>query len=467
MIRRSGPPGELVVVLLTAWTVCAYGQAARSPDIAMRAKLDQAVRRCLKEDGTPSASIALVENGKLFYAAAYGDASLQPETPATTATRYQLASISKTFTAQAILLLEAEGKLSLGDTLSKWYPDLTAASSITLRELLNHTSGYPDHYPQSYPAGIKGRAASPDSIIKQWGHHPLLFAPGTQYHYSNLEYEIAGRIVEKVSGEPLFQFMQERIFHPLQMEATIDLDTIPDGSTELATGYERTALARLEPAPYEGSGWSFGSGQVVTTAQDVALWDVAFLKRITLPPKQLAEELEPARLANDSTYPSALGLFVSHEQGVTRYYHTGGGLGFLAVNMIFPDASRALVVLTNTNVTPTYLKIADELSYLLIPPTEEDRFARALFSQLQNGNLDRSLLSDDLNHFLVSNRVQEYSSSLLALGEVEAFSLFREQVTDGLTTRDYDVIAGGKKIRLHLLLLPDKKVEDVTISAGL
>lgn len=119
---------------------------------------------------------------------------------------------------------------------------------------------------------------------------------------------MAGRIVEKVSGKPLFKFMQERIFRPLHMDATIDLDTIQDGSSALATGYTQTALAPLEPAPYEGPGWSFGSGQVVTTAQDVALWDAAFLKRQLLPARQAAEEVTPANLANGSTYPSALGL---------------------------------------------------------------------------------------------------------------------------------------------------------------
>ena len=110
-----------------------------------------------------------------------------------------------------MLLLAADGKLSLDDTVSKWYPELTSASAVTLRQLLNHTSCYPDHYPESYPAGPKGRATTPDSIIEDWGRHPILFAPGTQYHYSNLEYEIAGRIIEKVSGQRLFTFMQERI----------------------------------------------------------------------------------------------------------------------------------------------------------------------------------------------------------------------------------------------------------------
>jgi CubicO group peptidase (beta-lactamase class C family) len=428
--------------------------------------MDEAIRRCLREDGTPSASVAVVRNGKIVYTAAFGYAVLRPETMATTTTPYQLASISKTFTAQAILLLEADGRLSLDDKVSKWYPTLTDSANITLRELLNHTSGYPDHYPESYPAGPKGKASTPDQIIEKWGHHALLFRPGTQFHYSNLEYEIAGRIVEKVSGIPLFRFIQDRIFEPLGMNASIDLDTIPDGSTALATGYTQTALADLEPAPYEGPGWSFGSGQVVTTAQDVAAWDLAFLDHKVLPQKQADEEITPAQLSNGSTYPSALGLFVSRNEGVRRYYHTGQGLGFEAVNMIFPDTSQAIVVLTNTSVKPTYLKIENELAYIIVPPSTEDAFARTLFAGLRNGKVDDAGISDDLGLYLTPKRLLEFSSSLSQLGPVEAFSLSHTETTDGLTTRNYNVIAGGKSLRLHLLMLPNGKLEDVTVSVG-
>lgn len=448
---------------LMAGTACAQAISVRL-DQATRVRMDQAIRRCLEEDGTPSASVAVVVGGEVSYMGAYGDAALHPKAPALTTTRYQLASISKTFTAEALLLLEADGKLSLTDKVSRWFPDVTGASEISLRELLNHTSGLPDHNAQGYPAGAKSKPTPPDQIIAEWGHHPLLFPPGTQFHYSNLEYQIAGRIAEKVSGTPLFQLMQERIFTPLRMTATIDLDTIPQGSAELATGYVQTALAGLEPAPYEGPGWSFGSGQVVTTAHDVALWDIAFLKGQVLPPQQAAEETTVASLANGTTKPSALGLFVSRDEGVLRYYHTGEAFGFEAVNIIYPNADLAIVVLTNTNVEPTYLKIADELTYLLLPPTEEGAFARNLFAGLQNGRPDLSLFSDDLKQYLTSARLNEYSSSLGALGPPQAFSLDHSQTVDGLTTRDYEVTVAGRRLHMHLLLLPDQKLEDIAVT---
>lgn len=442
-------------------TSIAYGQAI---DIAMRNQFDQAIQRCLQADGTPSASVAIVVDNNLAYAKAFGDAVLKPPLPASTATRYQLASISKTFTAQAVLLLVADGKLSLNDSVSRWFPDLTGASQITVRQLLNHTSGYPDHYPESYPAGPRGAATSPDHIISEWGHHPLLFPPGTQFHYSNLEYEIAGRIVEKVSGEPLFQFMQEHIFGPLQMTSTMDLNTIPSGSSALATGYVQNALAPLQPAPYEGPGWSFGSGQVVSTATDVARWDAAFLEHRVLPEREATDEVTMARLANGSTYPSALGLFVSREDSPLRYYHTGEGLGFEAINLIYPETHMAFVVLTNTNVKPTYLKIANQLTYLLVPPNKDEQFARNVFTALQHGQPDRSAFSDNLNRHMSAALLSEYRASLGSLGPVQSFTVASARKMDNLETRDYDVTAGGHALKFHLLLLPNGRLEDATIS---
>jgi CubicO group peptidase (beta-lactamase class C family) len=306
--------------------------------------------------------------------------------------------------------------------------------------------------------------ASPDHIINEWGHHPLLFAPGTQYHYSNLEYEIAGRIVEKVSGESLFQFMQEHIFGPLQMTSTLDLDTIPDGSTALATGYVQNALAPLQPAPYEGPGWSFGAGQVVTTAEDVARWDAAFLQHRVLPEREAAEEVTMARLANGNTYPSALGLFVSREDAPLRYYHTGQGIGFEAINLIYPEAHTAFVVLTNTNAKATYFKIANQLINLLVPPNKDEQFARKIFAGLQHGQPDRSAFGEDLNRYMTDAMLAEYRSSLGSLGPVQSFTVASTRTTDNLETKDYNVTVGGHALKLHLLLLPDGRLEDATIT---
>jgi D-alanyl-D-alanine carboxypeptidase len=448
------------MIVLTGVAALSYNpQMGRDPS----EEIDRIIQRCLSEDGTPSASVAIVRDGQIVYAKAFGKASLAPPRPVETQTRYQLASLSKTFTAQAILLLAAEEKLSLSDTVSRWYPDLTGANKITVRQLLSHTSGFPDHYPQTYPAGPRTKAAEPDTIIAQWGKHPLLFVPGTEFRYSNLNYLIAGRIVEKLSGKPLFQFMTERIFHPLGMTATLDLDKLAPDSDSLSTGYVRVALAPLRPAPYEGPGWSFGSGQVVSAAKDVALWDIALLQHRILPEPEATEEVTPVKMINGNNAPVALGLFVSETDGVTRYYHTGQSLGFMAANFIYPEAKFAVVVLCNSSATATNLKIAFQLTYLLLPPSRWDSLARRVFSGLQNGRVDE-LFSEALKNHMSAAILDDYRSSLGRLGTVQSFVLDSQRTIDGLQTRDYSISAGGHRLKLHLLFLASGLIEDVQIT---
>ncbi len=425
------------------------------------------VRRTLAEDGTPSASIAIVLDGKLAYAAAFGDAILSPHAPATTQTRYQLASLSKSITAAALLLLEQDGKLSLDDHVARWLPDLTQADRVTVRELLEHTAGYPDHYPQTYPAGPRTRPTTPDTILAEWAHHPLLFTPGKDFHYSNLNYVIAGRIAEKVAGEPLFAYLRKRMFGPLGMASTMDLDEITPASPDVATGYARHALAPRQAAPAEGRGWSFGAGQVVTTATDLARWDEAFLAGTLLMPAQAREEVSAPQLASGQQSEYALGLYVSQTGGRTIYSHVGQGLGFLAVNRIYPSERAAVVVLTNDSSALAFAHIADRIEYLAVPPPPQDADARRLFASVQSGQPDRTRFTTDLNAYFDEQVARQYRSSLGPLGPPVSFKLRSQNQADGITTVTYDVVAGGHGLRLVEQVVADGKLESFQVQEAL
>ncbi len=425
-----------------------FSAVAAGPALKTSAAVDAIVRRTLEEDGSPSASVAIVIGGQLAYASAFGLAKLDPAQSATTSTRYQIASISKTLTAEGILRLEQMGKLSIGDKVAKWLPGLTAATQVTLRDLLTHTAGYPDHYPQTYPAGRRVDPTTPDRILAEWGRHKLLFAPGSNFHYSNLDYLILARVIEKVSGQPFFDFLSQQIFAPLGMSDTVDLDHLTDHTPDLATGYVRPALGPLEPAPHEGAGWSFGSGQVVTTAKDLAYWDAAFLAGSLLAPAQAEEEVTAPALPNGTTSEYALGLFVSHRGGRTVFYHIGQGLGFLAVNRIYPAEHAAIVVLTNDSSALTFQHISDRLEYIIVPPTRHDAEVRAVFASLQKGRPNRKFFKADLNAYFDARMISDYAKSLGKLGPVVSFTLRSESEADGLTTRAYTVVAGTQRLRL-------------------
>lgn len=185
----------------------------------LQQKIDTVAIGVLAKTGVPSTSIVVVKNGQIAYVKAYGDARIDPQVTATPDMRYSIGSISKQFTATAILMLQEEGKLSLDDKVSKYISNLTRADDVTIRELLSHTSGYQDFWPQDYVMEPMLHPVTAGQIMDIWGHKPLDFDPGTQWQYSNTNYVIAGVIAEKVSGMPLFKFLQERIFDPLDMNS--------------------------------------------------------------------------------------------------------------------------------------------------------------------------------------------------------------------------------------------------------
>jgi D-alanyl-D-alanine carboxypeptidase len=170
---------------------------------AEASQVDASVRTVMERNGIPAISLAIVRNDQIAYAKAYGRAELpNPEASnrdrlVSTATRFAIGSVSKEFTAAAMLLLADRGKLSLDDPVSRFLPKLTGAAQVTIRELLNHTAGYRDYFLEEYIPARMQRATTVDSILKEWAERPLDFIPGTQWQYSGTNYVIAGRIMRR------------------------------------------------------------------------------------------------------------------------------------------------------------------------------------------------------------------------------------------------------------------------------
>src|SRR5262249_25453878 len=211
-------------------------------------------------------------DGAIAYANAYGNARVQPPTKATPSMRYSIGSVSKQFTAAAILLLAEEGKLSLDDKVSQFVPDLTRANDVTLRQLLSMTSGYPDYWPQDYVMVPMQKPITARQIIADWARRPLDFATRAQWQYSNNNYVIAGAIVEKAGGRPLVEFLKERVFGPLKMDSVMIIDEAPLGAGD-PERYERFGVGPLRIAPKEGPGWLYAAGELAMSLSDLARWD--------------------------------------------------------------------------------------------------------------------------------------------------------------------------------------------------
>src|ERR1700678_458802 len=286
VVRRAALLFTITVSLAFATSLQAQIDSGLSPQL--RSSIDDVAQEVLKTTGVPSASIAIVQDGKITYTHAYGNAKLDPQMAATPAMLYSIGSISKQFTATAILLLAQEGKLSLDDPVSKYVPGLTDGDHVTIRELLSHTSGYQDYWPQDYVPPMMLKPISAEQIMDMWARKPLDFPPGTKWQYSNTNYVIAGVIVEKVSGMPLLQFLSQRVFTPLNMKsvANTNLNKLPPTDP---TGYFRYALGPLHPAPKEGRGWMFAAGELAMTAEDLAKWDISMMDQTVLKPASYRE----------------------------------------------------------------------------------------------------------------------------------------------------------------------------------
>ena len=335
-----------VAALLLILAPARGGAVAQQLGVAERSRIDSAVAAVLATTGAPSASIAVVRGGEIAYEKAYGEARIDPRTPASSSMRYSIGSVSKQFTATAVLLLAEEGQLSVDDKVAKWFPHLTRANDVSIRQLLSMTSGYQDYWPQDYVFTDMQRSATATSIMQRWAGKPLDFEPGTKWQYSNTNYVIAAAIVEKVAGVPFMDFLRRRIFTPLRMTTVHDFDAGPLGASDAAP-LLRNALGPLRLAPKEGKGWLFGAGQLAMTARDLALWNISVMNRSLLTEPSYRTMQRDMLLESGLPTRYGLGVGVSSVAGRRRISHGGAVSGYTTSNEIYPDERAAIVVFTN------------------------------------------------------------------------------------------------------------------------
>jgi D-alanyl-D-alanine carboxypeptidase len=445
----------------------ANAQGQLSPE--MQQKIDKVATDALAKSGVPSASIAVVKDGQVAYLHAYGNARLDPATAARPEMRYSIGSISKQFTAAAILLLQEQGKLSLDDRVGKFIPELEGANDVSIRQLLSHTSGYQDYWPQDYLMPMMLQPTTAQKILGTWARKPLDFEPGTKWQYSNTNYVIAGLIVEKASGKFLLQFLQERVFTPLGMKSVSDIDQAKLGDTDL-TGYMRYALGPPRPAPKEGKGWLFAAGELAMPAEELAKWDISIIDQKLMRPSSYQAFETEVLLKNGLGTRYGLGVDVSSEFGHRALSHGGEVSGYTAENMVFPDERVAVVVLTNQDAADASGSIARGIAPLLLDsddPATPDKMAQArkIFDGLQRGTIDRSLFTDNANFYFDEQALKDFSSSLGPLGEPQEFVQMHQGLRGGMKLRTYSVKFPKITVRVWTYEMPDGKLEQYQLAA--
>ena len=456
----------VVLIILVIAALSATAQTQLTSDV--RDKIDKLAAEALAKTGVPSASVAVVTNGQIVYLKAYGDARLDPRTPATAEMRYSIGSISKQFTATAILMLQEQGKLSLDDKVARFIPDLTRAKEVTIRQLLSHTSGYQDYWPQDYVMPMMLQPITAQKILDLWARKPLDFDPGTKWQYSNTNYVIAGVIVEKASGMPLLELLSAKVFTPLGMKSVINIDQEKLGETD-PTGYLRYALGPLRPSPKEGKGWLFAAGELAMPAQDLARWDISIMDQKLLKPSSYRDFETEVLTRNGLGTHYALGLSVGSDGGHRFLSHGGEVSGFTAENIVFPDERVAVAVLTNQDAAGAAGQIARGISPLLLategPATPRKvEQAQKIFAGLQRGTIDRSLFTDNANSYFSELALKDFASGLGPLGTPQAFTQVSQGLRGGMTLRVYQIRFAQKSLRAWTYEMPDGKLEQYQIA---
>ncbi len=456
----------VVLIILVIAALSATAQTQLTSDV--RDKIDKLAAEALAKTGVPSASVAVVTNGQIVYLKAYGDARLDPRTPATAEMRYSIGSISKQFTATAILMLQEQGKLSLDDKVARFIPDLTRAKEVTIRQLLSHTSGYQDYWPQDYVMPMMLQPITAQKILDLWARKPLDFDPGTKWQYSNTNYVIAGVIVEKASGMPLLELLSAKVFTPLGMKSVINIDQEKLGETD-PTGYLRYALGPLRPSPKEGKGWLFAAGELAMPAQDLARWDISIMDQKLLKPSSYRDFETEVLTRNGLGTHYALGLSVGSDGGHRFLSHGGEVSGFTAENIVFPDERVAVAVLTNQDAAGAAGQIARGISPLLLAtegtatPRKVEQ-AQKIFAGLQRGTIDRSLFTDNANSYFSELALKDFASGLGPLGTPQAFTQVSQGLRGGMTLRVYQIRFAQKSLRAWTYEMPDGKLEQYQIA---
>lgn len=435
----------------------------------MKTKIDQAVQEVLRSTGTPSAQVGVAAGGTVVFTAAYGRARLEPPAPATLDMKYGVGSVSKQFTAAAVMILLEQGKLRLDDPVSTWFPELAHSSDVTLRNLLNQVSGYTDYYTEDYLTPELATATTPIAIIRRWTSKPLDFAPGTKWEYSNTNYGLAALIVEKVSGLPFFQFLQDSVLQPAGLMHVIDL-----GGSEVPAvpqGYIHFGFGPARATPREAPGTVFGAGQLAMPIGDLLLWDSVVMHRKVLKPSSWQILQAEFDLPDGTGDGYGMGFFLEARNNRRVIEHSGGLNGFTTLNQLYPAEDVAIGVLINGDTsTGKLVKAIEDVVFSpgaqapVVPDASAEALTKTALGQLAQGRIDRKLLHPNLDFFFTGQVLADYKASLGPLGKITKLEVLEHLERGGMDGWVYRVTgSAGTAIQVFVYITRDGKLDQLLL----
>jgi CubicO group peptidase (beta-lactamase class C family) len=341
---------RIFVLMSAASFVSMHSQASQSGLAAI-----DALFREYDRAGVPGASAMVIKEGRVLFRKAYGLANLEDKIPSTTQTNYRLASLTKQFTAMAIMILAERKQLALTNRLTDFFPDFPIyAEQIAVRHLLNHTSGlidYEDLIPSNATVPLKDRDVL--ALLVKQDH--TYFAPGTRFRYSNSGYALLALIVEAISKTSFAQFLKRNIFDPLHMTDTVayekGVSTVRHrayGYTQRGNSFERTDQSLTSSV--------LGDGGIYSSVEDLFKWDRALYTTRLVSHETLAEIFTPRVSTDEPDTGYGYGWFISQRAGWKTVWHYGETIGFSTAIERIPDQRLTVIILVNRNeANPTQL----------------------------------------------------------------------------------------------------------------
>jgi CubicO group peptidase (beta-lactamase class C family) len=430
--------------------------------------IDELVRMEMAKYHVPGLSMGVVRYGKVILAKGYGLANVELGVPASPDTVYEIGSLSKQFTASAIMLLVEEGKISLDERVSKYLPDLPAAwGEVTIRHLLTHTSGVPNYGGGDHDK-LRGQDVTPSEIIKTVADRPLDFHPGERYAYSNTNYTLLGMTIERVSGKPYGEFMTERIFQPMGMTAT-RLNDLLVVVKNRASGYswEDETLRNRE---YWSASHFYSSGGIVSSVMDFVKWQAVLSARKLLKPSSWEQMWTPQRLNDGKSASYAFGWEIESAWGRRVIQHYGGKPGFTTAMRWFPDDQLTVIVFANTYSVGVVGPLTDAIACYFLPkpkpiaetaPETIGRL-REVLAQLAGGHADPTQFTSEAQSVLPPE-ITRVTAFYRSLGLLKSLQLIEQTGDEKARTYLCRTVFRHSAWIHQFILTSDRKIAELSV----
>lgn len=433
--------------------------------------VDDYVKCQMRRYHIPGVSLAIVKERKVIKAKSYGLASVELNVPATKDTIYQIGSVTKVFTATAVMMLVNDGKIRLDDRITNYVSGLPPAwSGITVRHLLSHTSGITNDYADVGETSTRLRnPLSPEQFLESATNFPLASVPGEKWAYSNSGYYLLGLIIEKASGKSYADFMKQRIFVTLGMHST-GVNSLETVVTNRAGGYSWWNYGGLHNGNYWDISWAFSAGGITSSVMDLARWDAALYTDELLPKARL----EQMWTLEAGQYPLGWGVDISKRYG-RALNHFGGTPGSSSGIQRWIDQRLAIIVLANMQAVPSW-DIVEGVSYFYLPdlikPKKDDQpelthAHRELLSAAVAGALDPELFAEEERKEFFPDKAAQLRSELMDPGSMKSFYLLDETLTDAPKphrVRHYRAVFNKERLRVEVELGDNGKARDLRVA---